>query len=236
MNWSFIIIVVLVLAMLFGIWAQFAVMKRFTIALKTVNKSSNITASQLALRMLKDNGIYDVGITQANGRLIDNFNPISKTVTLSKDVYNSSSVGALAIAAHEVGHVIQYAKKMKLMKFRTSLVPITSFANHLVWPILIIAFLSILLFHQFTIGYIFVGLGAAVFSILALFALVTYPIEVDASRRGLKYLAENKIVQNEDYHIAEQLLKAASYTYLANLISTLAVALMWILYFFSQSR
>lgn len=165
------------------------------------------TAASAARRMLDENGLDTVRILEANGRLTDNYNPRNRTLNLSVSVYNSQSLAALGVAAHEVGHAIQHGKRYAPMALRSALVPVANIGSMAAWPLL---FLGLILSIP-----VLVTIGVGVFGFAVLFQIVTLPVEYDASRRALGLLSEGGYLREEEVAGARRVLSAAALTYLA---------------------
>ena len=143
-----------------------------------VKLPNRMTGRDVAIKMLHDNGIYDVRVISTPGQLTDHFNPIDKTVNLSNNVYNDYSVAAAAVAAHECGHAIQHANAYTPLKMRSAMVPIVSFASSWMQWVLLIGIFTIEAFPQIMLG------GIILFAMTTLFAFITLPVEIDASMRA----------------------------------------------------
>lgn len=189
-----------------------------------------MTGRDVALKMLHDNGIYDVQVTCTEGTLTDHFNPMDKTVNLSKDVYYGNSVASAAVAAHECGHAVQHAYGYAPLKMRSALVPVVSFASNIVsW---------VLLIGMFTIN-IFPGLmifGIVLFAATTLFSFITLPVEVNASQRALVWLKTSGVTSVYNHDKAEDALKSAAYTYLVAALGSLATLLYYVMIFLGSER
>ena len=170
-----------------------------------------LTGRDIAVKMLHDNGIYDVRVTSTPGMLTDHYNPANKTVNLSEGVYGSNSVAAAAVAAHECGHAIQHAKSYAPLSIRSALVPIANFGSMLAWPVILIG----LLFNTRSSGLI-IDIGILLFSAAVLFQLVTLPVEFDASRRALVMLRTQGILADDELRYTRRVLKSAALTYVAS--------------------
>lgn len=173
------------------------------------------TGYEIARKILDKNGLYDVTIEKVAGSLTDHFDPTSKVVRLSDTVYNSTSVAAIGVAAHEVGHAIQHNVGYFPIKIRMAIVPITNIGSNLAIPLTImgIIFSSNLL----------VDIGIWLFIVVVFFQLVTLPVEFNASSRALQTIREDNILESkEEYNGAKRMLQAAALTYVAALIVALA--------------
>lgn len=183
-----------------------------------------LTGAQVAERLMRANGIYDVSITHVSGELTDHYNPSNKTLALSDSVYNSTSVAAISVAAHEVGHCIQHDKGYAPLQIRSTLVPVANFGSSISW-ILIIAGL-------FLGGSEFlVNLGIIMFSLAVLFQIVTLPVEFNASSRALAALRSNGILYDDELTKGKQVLSAAALTYVAAAAAAILQLLRLILLF-----
>ena len=175
-----------------------------------------LAGRDVAQMMLAQNGINDVMIQSVNGELTDHYNPANHTVNLSQPVYGANSVAAAAVAAHECGHVLQHKYGYAMLSLRTNLVPLVSFASK--WMTWII--LAGILLVEWTPIPLIVGIG--LFALTTLFSLVTLPVEIDASRRAVKWLESAGITQGETTAFAKDALKSAAYTYVVAALSSLA--------------
>ncbi|MEN9919448.1 MAG: hypothetical protein RL662_1884 [Bacteroidota bacterium] len=184
---------------------------------------NGMTGRDVALKMLNDNGIYDVQVISTSGILTDNYNPTNKTVNLSEGVFQSNSVAAAAVAAHECGHAVQHATAYGPLTLRSSLVPAVSFASKWVmWVILA----GILMVQSFP-ALLWIGIG--LFAITTIFSFVTLPVEVDASRRALAWLDTAGIVREDNKAKAKDALKWAAYTYVVAALGSLATLIYYML-------
>lgn len=209
------------LPLLLGIIAQLRVTSAFGFW-KRVPASSGITGAQAAREILRAAQIYDVEVVPIRDMLGDHYDPSSKRLCLSPEVYNGTSVAALGIAAHECGHAIQDAKAYAPLKARMAMVPVTMFASQLLWPIIIASvFFNILpLVH----------LAVICFAVLALFQLITLPVEFDASRRAKVILSHMGLVsQGREESGVNSVLSAAALTYVAAFIASLGNLLYFLL-------
>lgn len=172
-----------------------------------IKSSIGMLAATAARRMLDQNGLNGVQIRLAQGKLSDNYDPRSKTLNLSQAVHDSTSLAALAVAAHEVGHAIQHSRHFAPMAFRSALVPVVNIGSYAAWPLLLA---GLILSIQ---PLVYIGIG--VFALSVLFQLVTLPVEFDASHRGLEMLREGGYLAEEEVAGARKVLSAAAMTYLA---------------------
>lgn len=191
---------------------------------------NGMTGRDVAEQMLRDNGIYDVQVTCTPGHLTDHYNPMTKTVNLSESVYDSCSIAAAAVAAHECGHAVQHACAYAPLRMRSALVPIVSFASNIMpWVLLG----GMLLLHSFPQLMLF---GIILFASTTLFSLVTLPVEINASQRALVWLSRAGITNVFMHDKAEDALKSAAYTYVVAALGSLATLLYYIFMFMGASR
>ena len=189
---------------------------------------NGMTGRDVALKMLHDNGIYDVQVTHTPGRLTDHYNPTNKTVNLSEGVYESNSIMAAAVAAHECGHALQLAQANGLLQLRSALVPVVSFASHWVQWILLAGILLLQRFPELML------IGICLFALMTLFSIVTLPVEIDASHRALAWLRNSGITTYESQESAKDALKWAAYTYVIAALSSLATLLYYIMIYLGR--
>ncbi len=184
----------------------------------------------VAAKMLRDHGITDVQITHVDGQLTDHYNPATKTVNLSKDVYYGTNVAAAAVAAHECGHAVQHATAYAPLKMRSALVPVVSFASNWMTWILLAGMLLIESFPQILLA------GIGLFALTTLFSFITLPVEVNASQRAVNWLQESGLTDRETTEMASDALHSAAYTYVVAALSSLATLVYYILIFLGGSR
>ena len=177
--------------------------------------SIGCTGAEIARRMLNQEGIYDVSVEHISGNLTDHYDPKSKVLRLSDPVYNSTSVAAISVAAHECGHAAQHAQGYGPLVLRSTLVPAANIGCRFGLPIVFLG----LLFGGY--GSTLALIGVAVFSISVLFQLVTLPVEFNASRRGLHLLSESGILQQDEIGKCKKVLGAAALTYVAAAASSI---------------
>ena len=182
-----------------------------------------MTGRDVAEKMLRDNGIYDVKVTCTSGTLTDHYNPMNNTVNLSEGVYNSCSVAAAAVAAHECGHALQHAQAYAPLKMRSALVPFVSFASKSLTWVLLIGIITVQTFPQILLC------GIILFASTTLFSFITLPVEIDASRRALAWLSSAGITNVSNHSQASSALRSAAYTYVVAALSSLATLIYYIL-------
>lgn len=184
----------------------------------------------VAAKMLRDHGITDVQITHIEGQLTDHYNPATKTVNLSRDVYYGTNVAAAAVAAHECGHAVQHATAYAPLKMRSALVPVVSFASNWMTWILLAGMLMIETFPQILLA------GICLFALTTLFSFITLPVEVNASQRAVNWLQESGLTDRETTEMASDALHSAAYTYVVAALSSLATLVYYILIFIGGNR
>lgn len=184
--------------------------------------SNGMTGREVAEKMLRDNGIYDVRVTSTSGMLTDHYNPANKTVNLSEGVYNSCSVAAAAVAAHECGHAVQHARAYAPLRMRSALVPVVQFSSSIMSWVLLGGILLVNSFPQLLL------LGICLFAMTTLFSFITLPVEIDASRRALVWLSSAGITNAYNHNQAKDALKSAAYTYVVAALGSLATLIYYI--------
>ena len=187
-----------------------------------------MTGRDIAIKMLHDNGIYDVKVTSTPGMLTDHYNPADKTVNLSQGVYNSASIAATAVAAHECGHAIQHAKAYAPLKMRSALVPIVSFSSNIMMWVLLIGVITVETFPQLLLA------GIVLFATTTIFSFITLPVEIDASRRALVWLQGAGVTNVSNHKYACSALRSAAYTYVIAAISSLATLLYYVMIYLNR--
>ena len=175
---------------------------------------SGMTGKEAAERILRKNGIYDVRVIHIPGNLTDHYNPRNKTLGLSDTVYNSSSVAAVGVAAHECGHAVQHSVGYAPLSIRGVLVPVANFGSALSWPLIIIG-----LFMGGQISSLLINLGILLFSAAVLFQIVTLPVEFNASRRAVRVLETSGMLYPDEIGAVKKVLGAAALTYVASAAS-----------------
>lgn len=188
---------------------------------KKTNNQNKISGFEVARKILDENELQDVKLESVNGELSDHYDPTKKVIRLSNDIYNGKTIAAISVAAHECGHAIQDKVDYKFMKIRSSLIPIVNLISYAGYFTVFIS----LIFG--VLGYIYVGIITILASLI--FQLVTLPVEFDASKRALKELEKYELIQNEEIKGSRAMLKAAAFTYVASVISTIMSLLRLIL-------
>lgn len=190
--------------------------------------NGNLTGAQVAERMLREHGIYNVQVTQTDGHLTDHYNPMTQTVNLSREVYYGNSVASAAVAAHECGHALQHATGYSMLRLRSNLVPAVNFSSKLLPWLLLGGILTISVFPQLLL------LGIILYAVTTLFTLVTLPVEIDASRRATLWLQRTGITSGQTQEQTKDALKSAAYTYVVAAVSSLATLIYYILIYTSR--
>jgi uncharacterized protein len=209
--------------LLMGLWAQNKVKRTFA-RWSEVPVHNGMTGAQAAAEVIRASGLPNVEIRAVEGRLSDHYDPRNRTLNLSPDVGQASTVAALGVAAHEAGHAIQDARGYWPMRVRQTVVPVASIGSSLAFP---------LIFLGFVLGSLgLVNVGLALFTAIVLFQLITLPVEFDASRRALVALGDGGLLTSEELGGAKQVLGAAAWTYVAAFVASVAQ----LLYFFLASR
>lgn len=229
---TFGILAVSVIFMLIGMLVQGRLKSKFK-EYSQVPTSSGMTGAEIAEKMLKDNGIYDVKVTDVEGSLTDHYNPANKTVNLSHDVYASRSVAAAAVAAHECGHAVQHATAYSMLQLRSKIVPAVQISSNLSqW--IILAGLGVMGFGGGNPTILLVGI--VLFAVTTLFTIITLPVEFDASNRALAWLDSARITTTTEHTKAKDALKWAALTYVVAALASLATLVQYIMIYQSRSR
>lgn len=198
---------------------------------------SGMTGKDIAEKMLRDNGILDVKVISTPGHLSDHYNPKDKTINLSDGVYNSNSVAAAAVAAHECGHAVQHTTAYKWLKMRSAMVPVVQFGSNWSQWILLAGLIMLGISATFqSIAFIVLIVGVCLFALSTLFAFITLPVEYNASNRALAWLDATGIVQGTEHEHAKDALRWAARTYVVAALSSLATLLYYIALIFGGRR
>ena len=212
----YVIYFLLIVAFFYSIYTSINVKSTFR-KYNRMPSSRGVSAATIARQILDSNGLYNVQVTRVSGELTDHYDPRTNTVALSAPVYDSISVGAIGVAAHEVGHAIQYAKNYTPIKIRMAILPVAQFGSS-AW---ILFFILGIVFNISLLR----GVGIGLFAAIVLFQLITLPVELNASSRALATIKDQGILFAEEYKGAKKTLTAAAMTYVASL----AVALLQLL-------
>jgi uncharacterized protein len=191
---------------------------------------NRMSGRDIAEKMLRDNGIYDVKVISVEGHLSDHYNPANKTVNLSAEVYSGQSIAAAAVAAHECGHAVQHAHAYRWLSMRSALVPAVQFSSNIVQWVLLAGIIMINAFPGLLLA------GIALFAMTTIFSFITLPVELDASRRALAWLNTTNITAGDQHEKAKDALKWAAMTYVVAAIASLVTLIQYILIFLGNSR
>lgn len=186
--------------------------------------ASGLSGAEVANKMLRDNGIYDVKVISVEGQLTDHYNPLNKTVNLSHSVYSERNAAAAAIASHECGHAVQHANAYAWLNLRSRLVPLVHISSNFMQWIILIGIMVLYASNNPTVLIV----GIVLFGITTIFSFITLPVEFDASRRALAWLTNNNIVTNAEYEMSKDALKWAALTYVVAALGSLATLLYYI--------
>ena len=215
-EWLLIIVIGIV-----GMLEQWRLQSVFT-KYSHVRTSNGMTGRDVAEKMLRDNGIYDVRVTSTQGHLTDHYNPADKTVNLSESVYNSPSIAAAAVAAHECGHAVQHARGYAWLEMRSKLVPLISITSRFSTWVIILGMLTINTFPAlFWVGILMIAASA-------LFSVITLPVEYNASARALDWLRSTRTLDDSQMEGATISLRWAARTYLVAALSAIATLLYYL--------
>ncbi len=212
-------------AMLIALFAQGMVSSTFE-RFKRIRSQRGLTGAEVARQILNDNGLYNIQVTPINGRLTDHYDPKAGVIRLSSEVYGSSSIAAIGIAAHEAGHAVQHSMEYAPLTVRNAIIPITNFGSRLSFPLILA---GIVMGAQ-----PLVNLGIIAFGLVTLFQLITLPVEFNASSRAIRTLDSHGILTTEELSGAKSVLSAAALTYVAALITSAAQLLRLILLYGSR--
>lgn len=211
-DWTYILVLVGALICL----AASARVRQVFAKYSRIQSRMRMTGKEAAEEILHRNGIYDVQVIHIPGNLTDHYNPSNKTLGLSDAVYQSSSVAALGVAAHECGHAVQHAKGYVPLAVRGALVPVANFGSAAAWPLILIGLLI-----NTESSLFFINLGILLFAAAVLFQLVTLPVEFNASRRAVSALGNSGMLYPEELDSVKKVLRAAAFTYVAGAASAI---------------
>jgi len=189
---------------------------------------AGLSGKDIAERMLHENNIFDVKVMSVPGQLSDHYNPLTKTVNLSQEVYNGRSIAAAAVAAHECGHAVQHATAYAFLKMRSALVPVVSFASNIIQWVLLAGIILVNTFPTLLL------IGIILFALTTLFSFITLPVEFDASRRALAWIDNSGLTSGQEHAKAANALKWAASTYVVAALASLATLLYYIWIFMGR--
>lgn len=198
-----------------------------------IHNRSGMTGYDTAYRLLRAGGVTDVEIGRVNGNLTDHYHPVQGIVNLSDGTYEEATIAAAAVAAHEIGHVMQNKRGYFFYRVRTALVPVVNFGSRLAMPLVLVGLLldgGIFLTRNGDMGYYLAMLGVLLYGASFLFTVITLPVELDASHRAKRMLADEGILTDEEMAGAGQVLSAAAMTYLAALFTSLVYFLRFLFF------
>ncbi|MBQ9112851.1 MAG: zinc metallopeptidase [Clostridia bacterium] len=216
-DWTILLVIP---ALIISVWAQMKVSSTYK-KYSTVYTRGGLTGAQAARAILDKNGLGHVGIERVSGHLTDHYDPKANVIRLSDSVYDSSSTAAVGVAAHEAGHAVQYAQHYAPIKLRSAIIPITRFGSMLAMPLF---FIGLIMASE-----PFMLFGVLLYATVALFQLVTLPVEFNASSRALASLDRSMMLTQEELFGAKQVLSAAAMTYVAALLTSLLTLLRLLL-------
>ena len=237
MDYLFFLLILLPVLALSG-WASAKVNSTYS-AYDKVENSSHMTGYDTAVRLLQRHGVTDISVNRVRGRLTDHYHPTKRQVNLSTSTYGSTSVAAVAVAAHEIGHVMQKKEGYFRYRLRTALVPIANLASRIALPLILVGILLDIFLFAATgsnAGQWIMYTGIILYSASTLFTLVTLPVELNASARAKKMLVEEGILREEELPGAKKVLSAAAMTYVASLLISLVYFLRYLLLVLSFTR
>ncbi len=222
--------ILIIIGVVLSLMAQASVSGNFK-KYSRVRSMSNLTGAEVAAKILKSEGLYDIRIERVSGDLTDHYDPSAKVLRLSDSTYASTSVAAIGVAAHECGHAIQHSREYAPLIFRNVFVPIANFGAKISWPLILIG----LLFSRGTSS-VLITAGIIAFAATTIFHLITLPVEFDASGRALKILKSDGILVEDEISGARKVLNAAALTYLAAAAASILQLFRLILLFGGRDR
>jgi Zn-dependent membrane protease YugP len=194
---------------------------------------NGLTGKEIAEKMLRENGIYDVKVVSVDGFLSDHYNPVNKTVNLSPDVYNGASISAAAVSAHECGHAVQHATAYQWLTLRSKLVPAVQVSSNLVNWVLLVGVIMAASGGNTTVLLV----GIILMAVTVIFSLITLPVEFDASKRALAWLSHTNATTTDEYPKAKDALKWAAMTYVVAALAAVVTLIQYVmLYMGSRDR
>jgi Zn-dependent membrane protease YugP len=216
-------LIILIPGVLIALWASMNVNMTFN-KYNTVLSHNRMTGAQVAEKVLHHHGIYNVRIERVAGNLSDHYDPRANVIRLSDSTYNSTSIAAAGVAAHEAGHAVQYAQNYAPIKARASIVNLCNFGSPMAFIFLLISF-----FVPYEISGTFILIAVALYSLATVFQLITLPVEFDASKRAMVSLEATGLYSQDELKGASKVLRAAALTYVAALISSILSLLRFVL-------
>ena len=217
--------ILLIPVLLLSLWAQAQVSGNFKRYSGVANRR-RLTGAQAAEAVLRAHGVYNVAIRPCSGNLTDHYDPRDNSISLSENVYNSTSIAAVGVAAHEAGHAVQYAENYGPVRLRTAIIPATRIGSSLSFILLLV---GLVLYNQ---SLFFIGI--VLFSFTTLFQLVTLPVEFNASSRAIRTIEEMQLLYEDELPGAKKVLRAAALTYVAALLMSLLQLMRFVLIFIGR--
>jgi uncharacterized protein len=199
-----------------------------------IHLTKDLTGAEIARLMLTDNGINDVQVTCVEGQLTDHYNPANKTVNLSQEVFHGRNAAATAVASHECGHAVQHAKAYSMLQFRSAMVPVQNISGTVVNFISMALLFGGAFLHNFWPTAILLIVACNV--VFALFALITLPVEFDASNRALAWVESRGIVTKQEHGMAKDALKWAAMTYVVAALAAVTTLIYWVMTYLGADR
>lgn len=229
------IIIIGVVFMLIGMFVSSRLKSKFA-EYSRIGLSNGLSGAEIAQKMLHDNNIYDVKITQVEGQLTDHYNPMDKTVNLSADVFHGRSAASAAVAAHECGHAVQHALAYAPLKMRSAMVPAVNVASKVMGMLnMFLMFGGIYMLSQGSaMGDILLIVLIAANGAMAAFALITLPVEYDASKRALAWMTNRNVVNQSEHAMAKDALDWAARTYVVGALAAIANLMYYVMMFIGR--
>lgn len=237
MYWDYYIMgIILLPAIILAIYAQSKVSSTYSEFSKVLTQKGY--KSQEVARLLLDCAdLKNITITKVNGQLTDYYDHKKQIIALSSSTYDSSSVASLGVAAHEVGHALQYKDNYLPIKIRSLIIPLTQISSTLLWPLIVIGLLLNFAIYPGTIvGDVFLWIGVIFFGLAVLLDLITLPVEYNASKRAVDILSQTEILNKEETEGAKKVLSAAALTYVASLLNSILNLVRFLLVFLMNSK
>lgn len=201
-----------------------------------IQLTKNLTGAEIARLMLADHGIQDVKVISVEGQLTDHYNPMDKTVNLSHDVYHGRNASATAVAAHECGHAVQHATAYSFLQLRSAMVPVQNVSGKVINFMMMIMMFGAFTAQSFLPWQTALLVIIACYGVFALFALITLPVEFDASKRALAWVDSRGIVTRQEHDMAKDALKWAAMTYVVAAIGAVTTLLYYVMLFLGANR
>jgi len=232
LYWDYYLMgIILIPGIILSIYAEFKVRSNFS-KFSKITTINGQTSNQIIRTFLDLAGLHDIQIVQSYSHLSDHYNHRKKIIALSPEVWESSSIAAIGVACHELGHALQYKSHYFPIKLRNFIIPFCNFANSMLWFLILIG----AIFYYLPIGQLFLWLGVGVFALSTLLSLITLPVEYNASNRALKMLRDSGTLSDTELHGARKVLRSAGLTYVAGLIVSILNLLRFVLILLPRNR